>query len=423
MSAFKVPGRPGYRIRPTLPEPWGRVGPWATGFNSRRQADTVEAWLQEMALTRPEVVDALVEGRFKLRDAWVAKLRGTLDEMVLGLTDPPIATGVAEFLPNVKDDRVRHGLCELAELADQVERERAEAQERRAPKSGSLRVSWLLVAKNVNALYAAALEDGRSANSVKRSVHRAVADLLAHQYGKVRRDEVMTEVEIPREEDERKVKVTSEDLGAVLRELDQDALDMAALAMLLAVDRGPLLRIAPRYFDVEAWTLEVLDTKTSKRPRTIKLSAPAWSILARRCAGRGLDERIFGYTEGQVRHLWEAARDRAAGRPTRNVRKYRGQLGDQSPPPDPVGEAAERLLAEQRIVTLPVLRFKDLRHLLPTAWNALGFSTADLQEVMGHARGSKETSRYVTPAGTREQMDKVAAYLGLDRLHLRASGE
>lgn len=417
MAAFKKPGRPGYHIRPSLPDPWGRVGPWQTGFNSKRQADTVEAWVQEMALTRPELIDALVRGDFSLRTAWVAKLRGTLDDLIRGITDPPVATVAEAFAETVKDGRVRDGLRELAELADRVERARAEAENRKAPRPGALRVSWLLDPQNVNALYRVALEGGRSANSVKRSVHRAVADLLADKYGKARRNDLMAEVTKPSEDDERKVKVSPEEIGAALHECDSDFVDLPALAILLAVDRGPLLRITPRYFHEAKGTLEVLDTKTDTRARTIELSAPALSILRRRCQGRGQDEPIFEYTEDQVRHRWDAARDRAAGNQTRNKRE-RARA-------DAVRERAEALLEAQGVVTLPILRFKDLRHLLPTAWNALGFSETDLQDLMGHAKGSTQTRRYTTArvSGERRQMDEVAAFLGLDRLHLKAAGE
>ena len=432
MTAFRRKDRPGegYRIRPTLPAPWGRVGPWQTGFTSRRQADAVEAWVQEMALTRPALIDALIRGDFDLRTAWVAKLRSMperdeLGALLDGLTDPFLTAAAAGFAAAVKDDRVRHGLVELAALADQVEAGRARAEGRKVPKPGSLRVSWLLSPANVAAMYSVALEGGRSANSIRRSVHRAVADLLAHQFGKARRNDVLAEVQKPAEDDERNVKVTGDEIAAVLKEFDDDFRDMAALAMLLAVDRGPLLRITPRYFHEDAGTLEVLDTKTTSRPRTIELSTPAWAILRRRCANRKVDEPIFDYTEGQVRHRWDEARDRAAGRPSRNLRVPRGRKHDQPGAPDPVGEAAEKLLKQHGVVTLPVLRFKDLRHLLPTAWNALGFSPSDLREIMGHAKGSKQTERYITAriVGDRDRMDKVAAFLGLDRLHLKAVGE
>lgn len=418
MTPFKRPDRPreGYRVWPKLPPPWGRVGPWQTGFQNRRQADQVEAWIHELALTKPEVLDALVRRDFSLRAAWVAKLRGTLDDLVQGRTDPRISDAAVGFSSLTTDSRVQHGLAELSDLADAVEQRRAEISKRKAPAKGALRLSWLLEPANVNEMYSLAVGMGRTPNSVRRSIHRAVADLLAHHHGKARRNDVMADVIKPANDDTREVRVAPDEIGRVLREFDTDFSDLVALAMLLAVDRGPLLRITPRYFNEAAGVLEVLDTKTASRPRTIELSTPAWGILRRRCAGLGPDDRVFPHSENQVRHLWESGRDRAAGVPTRN-RRERGQA-------HPARATAERILAERGVVTLPVLRFKDLRHLLPTAWNALGFPEADLQEIMGHAKGSQQTRRYITArvSGERDRMDQVATALGLDRLHLRAAG-
>jgi hypothetical protein len=164
-------------------------------------------------------------------------------------------------------------------------------------------------------------------------------------------------------------------------------------------------------------TLEVLDTKTGARHRTLILPTPAWVILRRRAVGRGIDEPLFDWTAGQARHRWESARDRAAGVVSRN-RRDRG-LGD------PAYAKARRILEEQRVVTLPALRFKDLRHLLPTAWNALGLPAEDLPEITGWAAGSNMRERYTTAriVGERENLDRVAAFFGLDRLHLQAIGE
>lgn len=419
-AAFKRRDREGYFIRPTLPAPWGRVGPWHTGFASKRQAEQVEAWLVQMAMERPGLIDALVSGKLGrrgLQSAWVAKLRGSLDDLLLGLEDPPLEAACQRFAKLSEDGRVRNGLADLYGLAAGVEEHRAHSEGRAVPKATMLRLSWLTEHRNVNELYAFAVEEGRAPNSVKRSIHRAVADLLSHHYGRARRDDLLVDVKVPGAADEREVRVTSDEIGLLLTECEPDFADLVALAMLLAVDRGPLLRIAPRYFDEAEGSLEVLDRKTSARPRTIELSTPAWAILRRRCTDRQASEPIFSFTESQVRHHWEAARDRAAGVVSRN-RRERGS--------EDKGRAeAERLLARTGSVTLPLLRFKDLRHLLPTAWNALGFSQADLQEIIGHAKGSKQTGRYITTrvSGDRERMDKVAAFLGLDRLHLKASGE
>lgn len=421
MTAFRRKDRPseGYRIEPTLPPPWGRVGPWQTGLRSKRQADAVEAWLRQIALERPEIIDALVEGRFGrkgLQTVWIAKLRGKLDDLMLGISDPLLSAAAAEMAETTEDARAAQGMRELAALADEVEARRAAMERRPAPKKGTIRLSWLTTPRNVSDLYQAA-EVGRAPNSVRRSHHRAVSELLAAHYGKARTSDLMLEVKKPSADDNRKVSVTAEEIAAVLAECDIEFVDLPALAMLLAVDRSPLLRIRPRFFDEEAGTLGVLDRKTDKRPRTIELSTPAWAILRRRCTLVHRDAAIFQFTPSQVRHRWEAARDRAAGVTSRNKRE-RGAN-------DPVRLQAEEMLREEGVVTLPLLRFKDLRHLLPTAWNALGFSEADLQEIIGHAHGSQQTRRYITArvAGDRDRMDRVAAYLGLDRFHLRAAGE
>lgn len=420
MAAFKRKDRPdeGYRIWPTLPKPWGRVGPWQTGFRRQRQADEVEAWVREMALVKPQLIDALVTGRLQLRAAWIAKLQGTLDDLLLTLSDPPISEAAAAFSKITADERVRTGVLELSQLADAVETQRAIAAERQPPRAGRARLSWLLDAKNVTEVYAVAEAQGWSTSTVKRSIHRAVADLIAHHFNKARRNQVMADVTKPSGSDIREVRVTPDELRAALDACNANFRDMVVLAMLLAVDREPLLRITPRLFDERLGTIGVLDRKTSSRPRTIELSTPALAILRTRCAGLSSDERIFPWTVSQVRHHWETARDVAAGRPSRD-RRRRG-VGD-----DATGEHAAELFTTQRIVTLPLLRFKDLRHLLPTAWNALGLPAQDLKGIMGWARGSKMDERYTTARiqGDRESLDKVAAFLGLDRYPLRAVGE
>jgi integrase len=242
-----------------------------------------------------------------------------------------------------------------------------------------------------------------------------VADLLAHHYGLARRNTVMDEVRKPQVDDQREVRLTAAEIQRLLGVCDPDTRDLIALAMLLAVDQGPLLMLTPRLFQEDLGVLEVRDTKTAARPRVLEVSTPALAILRRRAAGLGPDARLFDWTPGQVRHRFEAARDVAAGRPSRS-RRERGSAED------PIGAEAERLLESHRIVTLPVLRFKDLRHLLPTAWNALGLPPEDLKGIMGWAEGSNMAGRYTTAriAGDRENLDRVAAFLGLDRLHLAA---
>lgn len=403
----------GYRAWPTLPG-FGRVGPWQTGFTQRRQAEQVEAWLHQVALTQPEIIEALIRHDFTLRDAWVAKVRGGdhLDQLLLGRTDPPLAAAVERYRPLCADDRARDGLDQILEYAPD-----------------GARLSWLRESpdshgekppRHVSDIYRRAIADNRKPTSVQRSLHRAVRELLLHEFGeegaRIRLQGLKVK-QILSAKDTREVHVSGDELLTLLDACGPDFRDMPLLAILLAVDRGPLARITPRFFNERKGTLEVLDQKTTARPRTIELSTPALAVLRRRCSAFESDERIFPWTPGQIRNMWEAARDTAAGRPTRHQR--RGGAAD------PVGEAADLRLQDDGIVTLPILRFKDLRHLLPTAWNALGLPSEDLDGIMGWAQGSPMRSRYTTARieGDRKSLDRVAGYLGLDKVHLRAVGE
>jgi hypothetical protein len=398
--------RRGFYTHVTLPK-FGRIRKW-TGISELRVARAMEAWLIEMAVSRPEVVEALVAGKVNLPRLWVAKIQSTPDrdrlaEVIREDQNQLLSAAAEEYLAVAQDARVQDGLRRLSNLADQVEARRAAG--RRAPRSGSLPVSWIVEPTNISELYALA-EETQSAGGVRRSLHRAVSELLAHKYGKARLHGIMLDVRKPEVSDERLVRVSAEEVQVLLREAGKfEPLfrDFVALAILLAVDRAPLLRIRPRFFNEREGTLEAHDTKTSHRHRMLVLPAPAVAILSRLCKGLKPDDLVFPWSESAIRNRWEAARDRAAEQPSRNQRE-RGAK-DKSPSALPTG-----------VITLAKLRFKDLRHLLPTAWSALKLPQRELQEVLGHAPGSKMTDRYITPVGAREHMDKVAEWLGLDRL-------
>jgi hypothetical protein len=400
--------RRGFYTHVTLPK-FGRIRKW-TGISELRVARAMEAWLIEMAVSRPEVVEALVAGKVNLPRLWVAKIQSTPDrdrlaEVIREDQNQLLSAAAEEYLAVAQDARVQDGLRRLSTLADQVEARRAAAAGRRAPRSGSLPVSWIVEPTNISELYALA-EETQSAGGVRRSLHRAVSELLAHKYGKARLHGIMLDVRKPEVSDERLVRVSAEEVQILLREAGKfEPLfrDFVALAILLAVDRAPLLRIRPRFFNEREGTLEAHDTKTSHRHRMLVLPAPAVAILSRLCKGLKPDDLVFPWSESAIRNRWEAARDRAAEQPSRNQRE-RGAK-DKSPSGLPTG-----------VITLAKLRFKDLRHLLPTAWSALKLPQRELQEVLGHAPGSKMTDRYITPVGAREHMDKVAEWLGLDQL-------
>lgn len=404
--------RPGLYTSVTLPR-FGKLRKW-TGVNDMRTARAMEAWLLELAITRPKVVETLVSGDIDLPQLWIAKAESTpdrdrIEELMEEKNNPLLSVAADAYRLKATDARVKDGLKRLSPLADGVERRRAEAAKRNPPKEGILRLSWLLIADNVSDLYELAQET-QSAGGVRRSIHRAVSELLEDNFGKVRVHNLMLDVRKPEVSDERKVRVSPPELQTVLKvaaETEPLFRDFVALAILLAVDRAPLMRIRPRFFDAEAGTLEAFDTKTGHRHRTLELPALAISILTRLCAGRKLDDVIFPWSEGSIRHRWEQVRDVAAGNPLRNARNRPKKTEGEVDPTLPEG-----------IITLRSLRFKDLRHLLPTAWSALKLPQRELQEVLGHAPGSKMTDRYITPVGAREHLDKVAEWLGIDENQL-----
>ncbi|HET7234543.1 MAG TPA: hypothetical protein VFJ16_31310 [Longimicrobium sp.] len=406
MAAYLRRDRPneGYRIWPTLPRPFGRVGPWQTGTKNKRTAEAMENYVVEMAVTRPDVVECLVRGEFDLRELWIAKAQSSarvdrVGDLVLNSKDPMLSEAAERYAKVAKDGRVRDALPRLSVLAREVNEGRAGG----GPAAREPRLSWLLEPANVTDLYQAAMDAGQSEASVYRSIHRAVSELVRYHFGKARVRDLMDDVETPDQTTRREVRVSADEIQRLLSEFDDEFRDIVSLAILLAVDRGPLLRVAPRFFNEQEGTLEVLDSKTAHRGRVVVLPAAAVAILRRLCAGRRADDRVFDWTPSAFRHRWEAGRDRAAG----DQKRERGRRRE------------ARRAAGTNIVTLPDLRFKDLRHLLPTALNALKVPRAEIERVLGHAPGSTVTSRYITPVGARENMDAAAARLGLDRLHLK----
>src|SRR5687768_8909626 len=77
------------------------------------------------------------------------------------------------------------------------------------------------------------------------TVHRAVAELVAHHYGKAARDAIMKDVKKPGADDTREVMIDPDEIRALLDACDLEFGDMVALAMLLAVDQTPLTLITP----------------------------------------------------------------------------------------------------------------------------------------------------------------------------------
>lgn len=402
MAPFKRHDRPneGYRIWPTLPRPWGRVGPWQTGMRSLREAERVEGWIRETAVLRPELVDALVDGRASLREAWIAKLRGEdyLADLIAGFEDQPLHNAIEAFRARCKDNVIRFGLNQLSDLTPP-----------------GVRVSWLRESpparggkppRNLSRLYERAMEEGMKPSSVQRMLHGAVKKLLVHELGEEEARSRIVGVVLPKPDDERKVRIDPADIRRLLEAIEEDRFRwMVLIAILTTADRGPLLRARVRDFNEADATLELHDRKNDHRARIVHLASPALQTLRLAVAGYEPGDRIFPWRDPQARYKWQVARDKAAGRPDAHARN-RGVL-------DPVGDEANRILEDTRVVTLPILRFKDLRYLLPSTLAALKVDRKEIKELLGHAPGSTVTDRYITASGDIPTLDEAAARLGL----------
>lgn len=406
---FKRSDRPneGYRVWVTLPEPWGRVGPWQTGMRDQRQAQRVEKWLYETALTEPRLIDGIIAKRFTLRTAWVANLRGQLDALLEGISDPLLSDAIEQYRPDCSDARELTGLDQLLEYADV-----------------GVRLSWL-TGKNIRGIYRKAVGAGRKPNSVKRSLHRAVSGLLAYHLEEEGQRRALRGVVAPNARDERLVSVTAEEIRSLVDHCEPDGFRwLVVAAIATAVDQGPLLAMTPRDVHELEGTVAIPDAKTPHRPRILKLSDVALLAFRLAAQGKASDEPLWPWTRGQVRNLWESARDETAGRPHRGQRKYWGKDRKKVEPiADPIGDRAKELLEARALVTLPILRFKDLRHLLPTLLASMGKDRREIQELLGHAPGSRQTDRYITPVGDVSVLNDAAAKLGLAGVNLRAVGE
>lgn len=365
MTAYRRKNRPkeGYRIEPVLPQPWGRVGPWQTGLHQMRQADAVESWLQEVARTRPELIDLIVTKRVRVMDAWVAKLRGTLDALIAGVNDPLLTEAIESYRPLCRDERARSGLDQLAEYAPV-----------------GVRLSWL-AGSNIRTVYAKALES-RKPNSVRRSLYRAISELLTENLGTKGRETAMAGIRAPSAEDTRVVSRTGSEIQKVLEACQPDQFRFLCLAAIAtAIDRGPLLSMTPRHIYEEQGMVGVPDRKNQNRPRLLRVSDIAFVAFRQASKGKELDERLWPWTRDQVRHYWD----------------------------DAVGNAG-----------LSGFRFKDLRHLLPTLLAELGMDRRSIQAYLGHATGSKQTDRYITPTGDVLLLNAAAERLGLGKAMVRA---
>lgn len=369
MAPFRKPQRPTFYVWPTLPG-FGRVGPWSTGVRSLRLAESVEAWLRDIAMSDPEIVRGIIAGSYSLSEAYVAAKERRLEVLKERASDPPLSEVIDRARSRIRDRRMLDGLSLL---------------ESYRPARGA-RFSWLTIPRHLTRM----LGDGvagreglqaQKTNSVRRSLYAAVKNILEHELSPGRKAQITAEVVFKREDDTRDVDVTPEQIQALLDACDVELRDVVEAAILTGVDRGPLLGLTPAKVDLELGEVRVPDTKNAARPRTLPLSDPAVPLFRRLVAGKGANEPIFRLSAVEVSTRFRAARA-AAG--------------------------------------LSHVRFKDLRHVFANAWVDSGGTLKGLSDALGHTRAS--TSLRYTSRQRRiehERMNLVAEKLGLAKPHLR----
>jgi integrase len=343
----------GYRIKLALPAPWKKNVTWQTGLHDKRRADQVEAWLRAQMIDQPAVIDGIIGEQFDLREAWIAHRRGTLPELVGKIGDPTLVDAVAAYRPVCRDRRAQTGLDQLLTLAQ--------------PKA---RLSWL-DARTVQQLYALAESGGQRPNTVYRGLHQAVRGLVTFHKGKAAARALYSEIRAPGEDDTREVHITPDEVRAMLDRAPVERFRwLIVMAIATTADRRPLLRLRPEHVDLEAANVTIPDTKTKARWRVVRLAGPGLVAARLAVAGVAKGSPIFPWSEGQAYGLWRVCR--------------------------PEG-----------------FRFKDLRHLLPSALAAAGVDRREIEALLGHRPGSTETRRYITPVGDVAALEAAADRLGL----------
>jgi integrase len=217
-------------------------------------------------------------------------------------------------------------------------------------------------------------------NTVRRTLHRAVSDLLTRRYSRGRMLSVIADVATPGENDERTVWMSPEEIQQAIALADVTFAPVIGLAVTTGIDRGPMLLDYVRDYNEEMGLLNVRDSKTDERPRSLYLrgapvleNAEHW--LRQLIAGRDPGEKLVRLSPRQLRDRWEPIRE-AIGRKD--------------------------------------IRWKDLRGGFATYYLLAGGQPRELQHILGHATMTM-TTRYLrrVPPGNVEQLRAAARQIGI----------
>lgn len=348
----------------------------STGVRDKATASAIERSLHELAVTGwGDLVERAAAKDLRLVDLYTAKLLGRerLEEVRKAPSDPPLTEVIERVRMIVGDERVKEGFAQLLKLAPD-----------------GARLSWLRTPQNVSAMYVRRLDQGLKPNSVRRSLHRAVAEILSHELGRGQMLAVMADVKVPSAQDERRSILTVEEAIRALEAADEEFRPVLGYALTTGIDRLPMSAQRVHHFDEKEGTLYVPDTKAKDRERTLSLrgepvleNAEFW--LRQLIAGKRPGEPLIPITERQIRSRWEGVRS---------------EIGREE------------------------LRWKDLRGVFATYYLLAGGEPRELQAILGHS-GMAMTLRYLRrqPAGNRLRLREQAKRFGLpsDSGHLKVS--
>lgn len=367
MAAYRTGGSGPFKIGPKRLPGGVEIGRISTGTHDKRAADIMELAVEELAMSGWGDLVGRLGKDLRLPDLYAAKLQGpdALRSLRDQATDPPLSKVITRAETYIDDTRARHGLKELRGYLEQM-------------GQAGARLSWLSNPVNINALYVhARAASGKPANSIRRSLHRAVSEILRTELGRGKMLAVMADVKKPAANDERTVDLTPAQIQTLLDELDDEVRPVIEFALTTGIDLTPILRLRPQDYDPDTGTVQVDDRKTASRKRSVPVPAAAEVIIRRHALGRPEDAPLFGLTRWQVGHRFDAARKAAK---------------------------------------LPEVRIKDLRGVFATNYLRAGGSPKDLMSIMGHTSMTM-TLRYLRrlPARQRAEMDAAAERMGLGR--------
>lgn len=377
---FKRKGRPTYYIGPFVTAGI-EVPRISTGVKNKKVAEAMEAMLKALPTKGyGDLVRQVARGTLDIDELYAAELAGdaSLKEQIdreknrllsdiIGTPGDPGTGQLSTGMYGLADDeRVRSGLKQLTSLAPD-----------------GARLSWLRDPSNVTDLYGRAVQgaDGvpRKPNSVRRSLHRAVSELLTREIGRGKMLAIMADVIVPSENDERVVLLSTTEIVEVLKKADPEFRPVLALAITTGIDRNAVLTTKVRDYNRETAELYVPDTKFPTRKRTLAVrgepvleNSEVW--LEQLVGGRQPGEPLIQLSERQIRSRWEALR------------------------------------AE---IDREEVRWKDLRGVFATYFLRAGGQPRNLQYILGHSSMAM-TLRYLrrVPPGDQDRMREAARKVG-----------